>query len=80
VKGVRGVKSVDNQIVVVGWKPKDRLPQQPIELVLNHAVTFAHSFFELLAVQDLDVATNVTNRSRILQTTGSNGNAFAANA
>jgi len=74
------IKSVDIQIVVVGWKPKYRLSQQPIELVFDHAVTFAHSLFEFLAVQDRDAAADVSDRSGILQSTGSNGNAFAANA
>ena len=74
------MKSVDNQTVVVGEKPKDRLSQQAIKLIFDHAVTFAHGLFELLAVQDLDVAADVSDRSGILQSTGGNGNAFAANA
>jgi hypothetical protein len=59
VKAVRGVKSVDNQIVVLGWKPDDRLSQQPIKLIFDHAVTLTYGCFQLLAVEDLNVTADV---------------------
>ena len=50
------------------------LSEQPIELVFDHSVALADSPFQLLAVEDLDVTADVTNRSGILQATGSHGN------
>jgi hypothetical protein len=46
------------------------LSEQPIELVFDHPV-LADGLFQLLPVEDLDVAADVTNRSRVLQATGS---------
>lgn len=61
--------------------PKDDLlPQQPIELVFDDLVTFADGRFQLLAVADLDMTARVTDRSGILQASGSLGHAFAAHA
>src|SRR6266542_3984534 len=58
---------------------KDRLlSQQPFELVSDYPVTFAHGFFQLLPVEDLDVTADVTNRSGILQATRGDGHALAA--
>ena len=38
--------------------------EQPIELVFDHLVTLADDLFQLVAIEDLDVAANVTNRTR----------------
>src|SRR5450759_2830187 len=61
-------------------RDKEVLSEQPIELVFDHPVTLADSLFQLLAVEDLDVTANVTNRAGILQPTGRHGHAFAAYA
>lgn len=53
-----------------------RLWKQPIELIFNDPVTLADCFFQLLPVQDLNVASDVTDRPGILQPTGSHSNAF----
>ena len=42
---------------------------QPIELVFNHLVTLTDDLFQLVAIEDLDVAANVTNRTTIIQST-----------
>ena len=40
--------------------------EQPIELVFDHLVTLADDFFQLVAIEDRDVAANVTNRASIM--------------
>ena len=54
------------------------LTQQPIELVFDHLVTLANCRFQLLAIEDLDVTADVTDRPGILQSARSHGHAFAA--
>ena len=54
--------------------------KQPIELVLNHAITLADGLFELLAIEYLDMPADVTNCPVILQPTGRDSHAFAAHA
>jgi hypothetical protein len=58
----------------------DLSSQQPIELIFHHPVTLADSFFQSLAVEDLNVTADITNRPGILQAAGSDGYAFAAHA
>ena len=43
--------------------------EQPIELVFDHLVTPADDLFQLVAIKDLDVAANVTNRTSMMQST-----------
>jgi len=54
--------------------------EQPIELIFDHLVTLADDLFQLVAIEDLDAAPNVTNRTSIMQATGSHGHTFAAYA
>jgi len=54
------------------------LSKQAIRLVPYDLVTFANRFLQLFAVEYLDVTADVANRSGILQSTRSYGDAFAA--
>ena len=48
----------------------DYLSEQAIELVFHYLVTLADGAFQLLSVENLDMPTDVTDRSTVLQTTG----------
>jgi hypothetical protein len=62
--------------------PKSRMSrsEQPIELFSDHLVALADDLFQLVAIEDRDVAANVTNRASIMQATGSHCHTFAAYA
>ena len=64
------------------WQPSERWPgrQQAIELSLNDRVAFAYTPFELLTIDDCDMAAVVFNDTRILQLSCGLVHAFAANA
>ncbi len=69
------------QVTPGHWRLKDHLvSEQTIEFGFDYLVALADCFFKLLAVEDLDVTADITDRAGILQPTGSHGHAFAASS
>ena len=64
----------------MSWQVAIYLSKQAIKLVSYDFVAFANGFFQPFAVEDLDMTSDVANRSGILQTTRSYGDAFPAYA
>lgn len=47
------------------------LPEQAIKLVFDYTVTLTHGRFQLLPVENLDMAADVADRTQILEPTSS---------
>lgn len=63
-----------------GVRTKLSLSEQAIKLVLDYAITLTGGRFQLLAVENLDAASDIADQSHILQLTGEDGHAFAPHA
>jgi hypothetical protein len=54
--------------------------EQSVKLILDYPVTLADGIFQLLPIEDRNVAANVTNRGGIMQAPGSHRHTFTAYA
>ncbi len=62
------------------WGPIPFSAEQSVKLILDYSVALADGIFELLAIEDRNVAADVTNRTGIMQPSGSYRHTFTAYA